>query len=124
MKSIFIPWKRQPKLGVSVANRNDYADYDYISDLSPYELKWLKGFHREYVNADFKHSHKKHFKSKSKKKICYDLNNSRNRCIYNELKWKNLLLLSKDVSYKNNGVEYKYHDIYEDYLIALLDKDY
>jgi len=88
-----VHWKKLPSLGVSVKLRNDYADYDYIHKLNAKELNWLKGFHREYVNADFKHRYKKHYKTKLKKRSIYSLNNSRNRDIYNILKWSNKLYL-------------------------------
>lgn len=79
-------WSKKATLGVSTKIRNDFSDYDYISKLSKAELSFLKGFNREYYNADFKHKNKKHYKKtkkhKSKRKICYDLNNCRNRDLY------------------------------------------
>lgn len=87
-------WKNKATLGVSVKLRNDYADYDYLDQLSPKDLKWLNGFHREYINADFKHKHTKHFKTKKEKKLVYDLNNTRNRDLYNIYKWTGDLYLN------------------------------
>lgn len=83
--SIFSYHKRAT-LKVSKKIRNDLADYDYVHKLSPYELDWLNGFNREYVNADFKHKFKSHYSSNEHKRIVYRLNNSRNRCLYGVLK--------------------------------------
>lgn len=91
-------WKDRATLGVSVKLRNDYADYDYLDQLSPKDLKWLKGFHREYINADFKHNHTRHFKTKKEKKFVYDLNNIRNRDLYNVLKWTGNLWLNSHLN--------------------------
>lgn len=75
----FVKWKKYGTLGSSVKNRNDLSDYDYLHKLDKESLAWLKGFHREYVNADFKHKYKKLIKGKKKRKAVYDANNSRNR---------------------------------------------
>lgn len=89
-------WKSRATLGVSVKNRNDYADYDYLDKLNEKELRWLKAFHREYINADFKHKYRKLIKSKKRKQEIYHINNARNRCLYNLLKWTNELYTIKD----------------------------
>lgn len=53
---------------------------DYLDRLNNREKKWLNKFVSEEVNADFRH--KNHFnKAKYRKKICYDRNNARNRCV-------------------------------------------
>lgn len=85
-------WRQYATLGVSVKLRNDYADYDYLDKLNKEELRWLKGFHREYVNADFKHTHKKHYRTKKARRIIYGLNNSRNRDLYGIAKWSMKLM--------------------------------
>lgn len=77
-----VPYNARATLGVSVKNRNEFADYDYLHKLSEKDLYWLKGFHNEWVQANFKHKYKKHAKSFKRRKQCFDMNNSRNRDIY------------------------------------------
>lgn len=98
---MIIQWKKHGSLGSSVKNRNDESDYDYLHKLDNKTLNWLKGFHREYVNADFKHNNKKLF-GKRKRKMIYDRNNARNRDIYNVLKWTGKLYLSTEVGKHRN----------------------
>jgi len=88
-------WKQHATLGVSVKARNDYADYDYLDKLNLEELEWLKGFHREFINADFQHKHCKHYRTKKQKRLIYSLNNQRNRDLYNIAKWTNNLYLKE-----------------------------
>lgn len=102
-----ISWKTQATLGVSVKNRNDYADYDYLDKLNKQELNWLKGFHREYINADFKHPYKKHSRSKKQKQKMYELNNIKNRDLYNILKWSNKLKPIDNETYMELFGEYE-----------------
>lgn len=107
-------------LSVSVKNRNDYADYDYIHKLDEKSLNFLKAFNREFVNADFQHKYKKLFKSKRAKKVCNDANNSRNRCLYNKLKWcYDQLRFTKC----ERNMWNKTSDYYENFLISLIDKE-
>lgn len=94
MKNIY--WRKTASLGVSVKNRNDYADYDYLDKLNKQELDWFKGFHREYVNADFKHTHRKIYKGKKQKRSIYGLNNSRNRDVYGICKVRHKLILRNE----------------------------
>lgn len=97
-KTPSLHWKKWATLGVSVKLRNDYADYDYLDKLSREDLKWLKGFHREYINADFQHKYKKLITGKKARKAVYDLNNSRNRDLYNIAKWSHNLYLNETVN--------------------------
>ncbi len=97
-----IPWKKRGSLESSVKNRNDESDYDYLHKLDNKTLNWLKGFHREYVNADFKHKYKRIFKGKKKIKMIYDKNNARNRDMYSILKWTGKLYLSTEVGKNRN----------------------
>lgn len=119
-----IPHKKWAALGVSVVNRNDYADYDYLDKLNSKELKWLKTFHQEFVNANFKHNNKIVNKRKKFIKDIYDKNNSRNRCLFNTLKWNNLLFYCKDVANVSNRIQFRYQGIYEDFVISMIDKKY
>jgi hypothetical protein len=105
MKSL--AWKTRAKLGVSMRYRNDYADYDYLHKLDKETLEWLKGFHREWANSDFKHKHTKIYHDQQDKREIYGLNNSRQRDLYNQLKWnrrKQLVLFGIPPSfpYKNH----------------------
>lgn len=86
MRQKSISWRRTASIGVSVKLRNDYADYDYLDKLNEDEMMFLRAFHREYVNADFKHPYEKIYTSKEEKRVIYGLNNSRNRDLYNILK--------------------------------------
>lgn len=95
-------WKQMGTLGSSVKLRNDESDYDYLHKLNHKELNWLKGFHREYVNADFKHKYKRLFRTKKNIKMIYDRNNSRNRDLYGILKWTGDLLLSTEPCKNHN----------------------
>ena len=111
-------WKQRATLGVSVLNRNDLADYDYLTKLSHTELKWLKGFNREFVNADFKHKYTRLIKGKKKRKSVYDANNARYRDLYNQTKWSNLLYLNPTVRDRKNqqAVDINMEDIMIEYL--------
>lgn len=112
-------------LSVSVKNRNEYADYDYLEKLSPSELNWLKGFHREFVNADFKHGYKKVHKRKSHIKDIYNKNNSRNRDIYGKKKVSNSLLYDVEPFKNKPGIVVKYNiHIMEDILIKGIDNEF
>jgi len=71
---------QKAKLGVSVKNRNEYSDFDYLDKLNKDELAFLKKFHREYNNADFKHSNP--LIEIEERKPLYDANNARNRDLY------------------------------------------
>lgn len=108
-------------LPVSVKNRNDCADYDYLDKLNPTELRWLKGFNREYVNADFKHKYVKHFKRVEEKRECYRLNNIRNRCLYARLKVRNDLLFSGEIGKHSNKTEWPDEGSYERCLNLIID---
>lgn len=70
-----------PKLKVSVANRIEFSDYDYLDKLSPSELEWLKKFHQEYNQGDLNRKENLHT-TKKLKKDCYDRNNQRNRDLF------------------------------------------
>lgn len=97
------------RLPSSVKNRNEYNDYDYLHKLNEDELKWLTSFHREYLNADFKHAGKK-LHVKKNRKSCYDMNNARGRDLYAlHRTLYNLKFLGDDVYNlidENNPLEY------------------
>lgn len=118
-----VNWYDHAGLGVSVKNRNDYADYDYIEKLDKKTLHWLKGFHREYINADFSHKHKKLFKSQTQKRECYTLNNIRNRCLYNITKVKHDLYLNPSICEVRNEYQYPECQDYEEKLIEQLENE-
>jgi hypothetical protein len=109
-------------LPVSVKNRNECSDYDYINKLSTEELDWLNGFHREWVNADFKHNFKKICKNEESKLHCFQMNNSRNRDIYSRLRGSKDLLLCKEVGKVRNVSKCYNWQLWEEVLIAQLDK--
>lgn len=96
MKKSYWNVKQRATLGVSVKLRNDYADYDYLNKLNPEELKFLKAFHREFVNADFKHKHGRIYDKKYQKQRIYALNNARNRDVFNIKKWTGQLYYIHD----------------------------
>lgn len=66
----------------SVKNRNEFNDYDYLHKLNKDEKDWLFRFHREYLNADFKHAGELIHKTRSLRLECYTMNNKRNADIY------------------------------------------
>jgi hypothetical protein len=69
---------KRATLPVSVKNRNEYCDFDYVKKLNEEDRQFLKKFSREYYNSDFKHEQKLH----NDTKLWYDLNNARNRDLY------------------------------------------
>lgn len=75
----------------NLKTRQDLIDYDYIDKLTDKEKAFLNSFTEEYVGANFKHKGKKLHKSKTKKKDCFDRNNSRNRDIYTISKANDML---------------------------------
>lgn len=90
-------WRKRGTLGVSVKLRNDMSDYDYLEKLSTKDYFWLMGFHREFVNADFKHKYKKHYRTDAEKQKIYGENNSRNRDLYGIAKNTGKLFIGKSV---------------------------
>lgn len=117
-------YKSRATLGVSVKNRNDYADYDYLHKLDEKTLFWLKGFHREFVNSDFQHKYKKIYRGIKKKRQIYNLNNQRNRCLYNKTKWSNKLVMCWNICLETNHFEYQQYksiNTQENYLIKMID---
>jgi len=40
------------KFNVSVKNRNEFNDYDYLHILSAVDYDWLRRFHRESLNPN------------------------------------------------------------------------
>lgn len=121
MKQTFVSSHATATLGVSTKRRNDYADYDYLDKLDLKSLNWLKGFNREYVNADFKHNYKKLYKNKTAKRAIYNLNNARNRCLYNLTKATFELYFCYEIADTENSLFNANSTTYEDFLIAMLD---
>lgn len=120
----FYNYRTKCSLPVSVKVRNDYADYDYINLLDRNSLNWLKGFNREYVNADFTHSYYKIYQDKEEQRIIYGLNNCKNRDAFNISKVLHKLYLCGTINEKINHFEYgNYEGINttEDFLITLYD---
>ena len=68
---------------VNLKNRTDeIADLaSYAGQLSEEEKEWLNAFSNEYICSNFNHSGPKLHTTAQEKKICYDRNNARNRCI-------------------------------------------
>lgn len=56
------------------------SDFDYLHKLNDKEKAWLNKFVEEEVNASFKHKNPLN-KTKKQRKVCYNRNNSRNRCL-------------------------------------------
>jgi hypothetical protein len=106
------------RFGVSVKNRQEYEDYDYLHKLSPSEYKWLRKFHREYLNADFKHTGPL-MRSKKSRRACYDANNARNRDLYSFLRVRHKLMFAR--STEGKLTKYRKPDYYEDFLLTFFD---
>ena len=105
-------------LGVSVKNRNEFSDYDYIAKLPDKELDWLKRFHKEYLQANIHHVGAKIIKGKRNHLALYDMNNARNRDLYSYKLVRRLLDFDTEVR------DYRFYtrdDLYEDYLIHSID---
>lgn len=66
---------------LNLKTRWELIDYDYVDKLSDKEKRWLNKFTEEYTNAKLNHKGKKLHSTKKLRKDCYDMNNSRNRCI-------------------------------------------
>ena len=82
---------------VNLKSRYDQIDQDYLDKLSPKELDWLNRFMAEFVGADFKHKGAKFHKSKKDRKLCTDMNNARNRCIYTREKACGALMYTEEI---------------------------
>jgi len=91
-------FRKYATLPVSSKFRNDYADYDYLNKLDKKDLAWLKKFHNEFVQASFSHDLPLHKKGHD----CYSRNNSRNRDLYNHLKWGHNIYFMLDVDFAFN----------------------
>lgn len=53
----------------------------YANKLSEADKEWLNAFSNEYICSNFDHKGPKLHVTKEEKKLCYDRNNARNRCI-------------------------------------------
>ena len=84
------------KFKVSVKNRNEFNDYDYLNKLTKEEYDWLRRFQREYLNADFQHGGDILHSSDKLRKDCFNQNNSRNRDTYAYAKVRNSLFNIQD----------------------------
>lgn len=72
---------------VNLKTRVELADFDYLNQLNPTELRFLNTFCEGWNNADFRDKRTKDmFKTDKERKECYSNNNSRNRCIYTRAK--------------------------------------
>jgi hypothetical protein len=89
-----VPIYDQCALRVSVKNRREFCDYDYLDKLNVEELEWITKFNKEYLNADFKHDNRLH-RTKKLKKSCNDMNNARNRCLYALFRVGQLIFLNE-----------------------------
>ncbi len=87
-----------------VNTRSELYEQDYIKKLSKKDLDFLKKFNKEYINATFdkndegNYSEENLHKTHNNRKDIYNLNNRRNRCVYNKAKAKNLLDLKEDIT--------------------------
>lgn len=68
--------------------RQEYLDFEYIDQLNDEEKAWLNKFNDEYLNASFKHDDTDIQSYEKYGKDANDRNNSRNRCLYGQLKNK------------------------------------
>lgn len=91
------------KFRVSVKNRNEFNDYDYLHILSAKDYDWLRRFHREYLNADFQH-YGDQVHPDELKKDCYGMNNSRNRDTYAIAKVTGNLFPTESIGFRGRVV--------------------
>lgn len=73
-------WHKRATIGVSAKIRNDFVDMDYLHKLNKEEFDFLKQFSEEYYNSNLKIN--MFHKTKKLKKMIWDKNNARQRCIY------------------------------------------
>lgn len=118
MKRSKVSYRQIASLPVSVKNRNDYADYDYLHKLNDKELEWLMSFHQEFVQGSFKPDRKRVHKTKKLRLDCYARNNSRNRDVYATLKVRHMLFSFVDEWKSAAGVSRNH--LWEDAAVARL----
>ena len=106
----------------NLKTRTDLIDYDYVSKLNDKEKEFLNAFTEEYINANLKHNGKKLHKKKKEKKICYDNNNSRNRCEYTKAKAQNKLE-TMETFYKEKKRDLRYES-FEDDVVDKIDNEF
>lgn len=108
---------------VNTKIRQLYMDQDYLHKLSPKELKFLNKFMKEELNTNFTHTNQDFNKTAESKKKLYNDNNSRNRCIFNQLKSSNNLNYLGDMDISTVIKEDNIDDVsyLEDVIIEYID---
>lgn len=105
--------------------RAEYNDFDYLDKLSEEEKAWLNKFNNEYLNASFEHNETDIQSYEKYGKDSNDRNNSRNRCVYGQLKnnkskklvnYDNLSSDTKDKIEEMRTNSVNVEDAYIDYL--------
>lgn len=99
--------------------RQEYADIDYVDQLTEDEKAWLNKFIDEELNASFKNDERDLTQDPEKKREIYANNNARNRCLYGITKASNLV---SDEIRPENDTKVSNYNLYEDAVIAELDK--
>lgn len=109
----------QPNLFSKI--KQQYHDIDYADQLDPESAKFMSNFMEEWLGARLNHPGKKFHKTKKEKKLCYDMNNQKQRDIYNYLKIHGT---SRDIGDKEvlKELDKKTPVDYEDILIDAIDR--
>lgn len=105
--------------------KGEYLDYDYLNKLSAEELDWLHKFTDEELNARFENDGTDLNQSKEERKVIYDRNNSRNRCLLGNLRNRsNAKILNTELNENVIESELNGHlnkDRIEDALVEFID---
>jgi hypothetical protein len=101
--------------------KQQHFDLDYVDQLDDKSAAWMSNFMEEWLGANLNHPGKKFHKSKKDRKKCYDMNNQKQRDIYNYLTMHGTI---RDIGDKEviKEFEKKTPLDYEDMLIEALDK--
>jgi hypothetical protein len=107
----------------NLKNRQGEIDYDYLHKLSQEELDWLNRFSEEYIGANFNHPGELIDQTPEGKKLAYNRNNARNRCIYSLSEAKSCIIQWDQKQIERYVEKTQRTDICEeDVLILILDR--
>lgn len=101
--------------------KQQYHDIDYAEQLSGADARFMSDFMEEWLGARLNHPGKKFHKSKKDRKRCFDMNNQKQRDIYNYLKIHGTIRDINDRAVLTE-IDKKTPLSYEDVLIDAIDK--
>jgi len=80
--------------------RQEYTDFDYLSQLNDEQLQFLNKFVEEEINVSFKKDGTDFNKTDEERKAIYNKNNARNRCLYG--RQRNRVGVTKMLNYEDS----------------------